>query len=111
MTERIIHTTTPEDDARLDSLAANIEAHKAEIVDRLKREERASLEENLAGQLRRAITDSMIGPEVLAECIGVDLDTFLAFQAGDRELPFGAFERLAKRLSLALVRSAETVGA
>lgn len=103
MNERIIHKSTPEEDARLNALAADIEAHKEEIAERLEREELASREDSLAGQLRRAIDASMIGPDKLAIEVGVDFATFRAFQVGDADLPFEAFERLAKRLGLSLV--------
>lgn len=103
MTERVIHKTTPEEAARLDALAAEIESHKEEIIARLEREDLASQEDSLSGQLRRAIDASLIGPEELANAAGIDLDTFLAFQVGDAELSLKVFERLARRLGMAVV--------
>jgi hypothetical protein len=50
------------------------------------------------------VADSLIGPERLAAEIDVALSAFVAFQAGDAELPFGAFERLARRMGLAFVK-------
>jgi predicted DNA-binding ribbon-helix-helix protein len=101
MADPIIHTVSLDEAARLDAIASEEELHKAELIARLERQDRATEEDSLSGQLRRAVADSLIGPERLAAEIDVDLSAFVAFQAGDAELPFGAFERLARRMGLA----------
>jgi hypothetical protein len=54
------------------------------------------------------MADCLIGPEKLAAEIDVDLSAFVPFQAGDAELPIGAFERLARRMGLALIKQASS---
>ncbi len=103
MADRVVHTTSPAEAARLDALAAEIEARKDEIIERIERADAASQEDNLAGQLRRAIYASGIRPDLLASEAGLELETFLAFQVGEAELPMAAFERLAKRLGMTIV--------
>ena len=103
MPDRLIHPTPPDEAVRLDALAASIEAEKPLIIERLAREARASREDSLAGQLRRAIDASLLGPELLAREAGIDLASFLAFQAGEADLPFEAFARIAHRVGCTLV--------
>lgn len=97
------HQVTVEEAGRLDAIAAEEEAHKNDLIARLERQDRASEEDGLSGQLRRAVTASMLGPEKLATEIGVTPAAFVAFQAGDAELPFSAFEKLARRMGMTLV--------
>jgi hypothetical protein len=103
MSDPIIHQVTPNEAARLDAVAAEEESRKEELVARLARQDLASNERSLVGQIRRAVADSLIGPEKLAADIGVDVAAFVGFQAGDCELPVEALDKLFRRLSLVLV--------
>lgn len=103
MDDRQFHAISAEESARLDQLSAAIEAERPRIIARLAREAEASREDSLAGQLRRAIDASLIGPEILARDSGIDLPTFLAFQSGEADLPFEVFARIARRVGCTLV--------
>lgn len=105
MAERIIVKSTPEEAARIDSLAAQIEAETSEIAARLQRMELAEQEAGIRGDLRRVIRDSLIGPDRLSNEAGVDLDRLQQFQEGTMDLPLCEMERLAERLGMHLVAS------
>ncbi len=98
MVDKIIHPTTPEEAARIDALAALAEAERPEIIARYHRRRAAEQEAGLRGDLRRAITASLIGPDELASAAGVG--QFMAFQEGQDDLPLSAFGRLTERLGL-----------
>jgi hypothetical protein len=100
MADRIIHPTTPEEAARIDALAALAEAERPEIIARYHRRRAAEQEPGLRGDLRRAITASLISPDELASAAGVGVGQFMAFQEGQDDLPLSAFERLTERLGL-----------
>jgi hypothetical protein len=103
MADRLIHPLSPAEESRLDALADAIEAERPRIIARLAREELASREDSIAGQLRRAIDASLLGPELLAREAGIDLPTFLAFQSSETDLPFEVFARIAQRVGFTLV--------
>jgi hypothetical protein len=100
MVDKIIHPTTPEEADRIDALAALAEAERPEIIARYHRRRAAEQEAGLRGDLRRAITASLIGPDELASAAGVGVGQFMAFQEGQDDLPLSAFERLTERLGL-----------
>jgi hypothetical protein len=102
MADRIIHSSTPEEAAAIDALAASAEGERTDVIARYQRRRAAEQEPGLRGDLRRAIAASMIGPDDLALAAGVDVIQFLAFQEGEADLPLSAFERLAERLGLIL---------
>jgi hypothetical protein len=100
MADRVIHKSTPEEDARLDALAAQFEAEKDEIVAAHRRRMAAEMEPGIRGELRKRMREAFIDPLELAESAGVELDLFMDFQEGLADLPLAAFERLTERLGL-----------
>lgn len=110
MPDRIIHPTSPEDAARIDALAAAVEAERPELIARYHRRRSAESASGFRGDLRRAITASMVGPDELAEVAGVDVALFMDFQEGVADLPFLAIERLLSRLGMTLALVQESAG-
>jgi hypothetical protein len=106
MAERVIHPSTPEEDARLNALAARFEADAPSLAARLGRMEQAECEPGIRGELRRVIREALISPRTLSEATGVDLELIHRFQEGTSDLPSAILERLARHLGLSLVLSA-----
>lgn len=102
MPDRIIHPTSPDDAARIDAIAAAVEAERPELIARYRRRRAAESEAGLRGDLRRAITASMIGPDKLADVAGVDVSLLMDFQEGVADLPFLSIEKLLNRLGMEL---------
>jgi hypothetical protein len=103
MSDRVIHVATPEEANRLDVLAKEWEAELPAVLVQMDRAEAAAREPSLAGRLRKAILDSVLLPDRLAEDCGIDLPSLLAFQAGQADLPLAAIERLSQVVGLRLV--------
>jgi hypothetical protein len=104
MSEIVIHQTTPEETARLEALAAEWDREKDSVIAELERKEAAAMGNSLAAQVRQAIFESFLLPDVIAKDIGVETDLVHRFQLAEEDLPFSAFEKLVKRLGLKLVR-------
>lgn len=106
MPERIIHKTTPDEAARLDRLAELAEADRDDMIERYRLQEIASAQPTFRGELLRAIDTCNVPMTELAQLAGVDFVTFDDFRCGRFELSLDAFERVARRLGLALVKAA-----
>ncbi len=106
MPERIIHPLTPDEEARLDRKAALAEADKDDMIERYRLQEIASAQPTFRGELLRAIDTCDVRITELAELAGVDFVTFDDFRCGRFELSLDAFERVARRLGLSLVKAA-----
>jgi hypothetical protein len=102
----MIHQTTPEEAARIDRLAELAEQDRDDLVERYRLQELAAAEPTFRGELLRAIDGSDVPLEELAELAGVDPLTFDDFRCGRFDLSLEAFERVARRLGLTLVKAA-----
>ncbi len=90
MSDTVIHTTSPEETARLDRLAA--------------------AQPTFVGAVLREIMRLEMDFDELATLAGLDQVGFDDFRCGRYELHAAAFERVARRLGFGLVRTAEAVG-
>ena len=106
MTERVIHSLTPEEEARLNRLAALAEQDRDDIIERFRLHEQAAAEPTFRGELLRAIDGNDVSLDELAELACVDPLTFDDFRCGRFELSLDAFERVARRVGLVLVMTA-----
>jgi len=106
MSEIVIHPLTPDEEARLDRLAELAEGDRDDMLERLRLQEIASAQPTFRGELLRAIDTCDIRITELAELAGVDFVTFDDFRCGRFELSLDAFERVARRLGLSLVKAA-----
>jgi hypothetical protein len=112
VSERIIHPLTPQEESRLDRLAALAERDRDDIIERGRLQEEAAAQPTFVGEVLRAmLEDSPVSVFELAELANVDFVTFDDFRCGRRELPAIAFERVARRLGFSLVRTCDAVGA
>jgi hypothetical protein len=103
MTDRVIHTTSPEEANRLRHEAEAAEAERDEIIEQFAKQDAAASERSAAGQLRRAISASLILPAKVAAATGIPLDTLQRFRSGEGDLALSECERLADFLNARLV--------
>lgn len=95
MDERIIHTSPPAEAERLRQEADDAESERDTLIDQFARQDLAALDDSAAGQLRRAITGSLILPSRIATATGIELEALQRFRSGEGDLSLSECERLA----------------
>ncbi|MGH7201445.1 MAG: helix-turn-helix domain-containing protein [Planctomycetaceae bacterium] len=93
---RRIHRELTEDErSRLQQARAEVEREKPQIIERGRRIRQAVEEDTVSGQLRRAMAESELRTEELAEQVGIDRQSLADFMAGDSTLDSDTLSRIA----------------
>jgi hypothetical protein len=87
----------------LQRLRAAADAELPEFIERAERRRRAMEEQNVSGQLRRAIADDGFRFQALAAAAGVSTQEIADFMTGDIALPSTAVDLLAAEMHQKLV--------
>jgi ribosome-binding protein aMBF1 (putative translation factor) len=101
--KREFRKATPEERERLKQARAEADAELPDMLERAARRRQAMAEQNVSGQLRRAIAEDGWRYEELSAQAGITVAELADFMTGDVALPSTAVDRLAELVHQKLV--------